>query len=177
MPALGIGELAVALSWSLVAVFGFVLGMRLRHRQGMRARLATLNLNIHSDLPSRAAFSPRVMAIELGQRVGGRYPAQVEKLRRDIDASGLAGRIAAEELLGWKFGLAAVGLLFGLGLLKANVSLGVCAVVVLCATGWCGPSFWLAQRRSSSLRGESTRSATSRIARSRPIPACRLSAS
>ena len=153
MASPGVVELAIASIWAIVAVFGAVVFGHIRQRRGIRARLATLHISSARQRGITArSFSPRRAIARLGQLFAERAPRLVENVRRDIDGSGLIGKIQPVEVLGCKVGLAGCGLFAGIGLACLVSQTSFLPVPVLAFAGWSAPSFRLSQIRRARLR-------------------------
>ena len=78
--------------------------------------------------------------------MGRRWPTVADRLGPLIDGAGLAGRVSAAELLGWK----AVGAGVGIALLPLWLGSGSGTIVLalaLAPVGWIAPELWLLRRR------------------------------
>ena len=97
------------------------------------------------------ALEVRGMVRVAGARVGRRWPAAADRLGPLIDGAGLAGRVSAAELLGWK----AVGAGVGIALLPLGLLWGLGTMVLavaLAPVGWIAPDLWLLHRRQRRIR-------------------------
>src|SRR6185503_3877934 len=99
-----------------VVLLGLAINRTVQRRR-MRERLRTAGVAHEPVARARTTLQPRVVAGRLGAWLARHVPGQVGSIASRTDRAGLAGRVSAPELLGWKI----VGALLGLALGAAAV--------------------------------------------------------
>ena len=82
----------------------------------------------------------------LGQPLAARWPRLADRALALATGAGLAQRVSAAELLGWKVLLLLVGCGIGLASARAWLVLPLLLLPILAALGWCVPDIWLHRR-------------------------------
>ncbi len=127
--------------------------MRALRRRRMHTRLRSLGVESETIAQPRPAFDARALARQLGSWWARQLPGQAGGLASRTDRAGLAGRISAPELLGWKVVGGAVGLALGLAaFLDYGGIAGLLLLVVCAAIGWFTVDLALARFHSSRRR-------------------------
>jgi tight adherence protein C len=110
---------------------------RMLKRRRMQARLRTLGVDQEPLIQREArTFNARSLASRLGSWLAAHLPGQAGAIASQTDRAGLAHRVSAPELLGWKIFCATIGLLLGAAAVVEYGLPGVFLLVLLTAVGW-----------------------------------------
>jgi len=150
-------RLLVALISALGVVLLGLAVQRLLLRRRIRARVRALGVDeplAQPPLlePSGASMEPRALATRLGERIAQHLPSEVGVMAARADRAGLAGRVSAPELLGWKVVGVAIGLGLGLMAMVEYGAPGALMLLVLAAVGWFGVDLAVERYRASRRR-------------------------
>jgi len=149
-------RLLVALACAVGVVTIGLATRRLTQRRRIRSRLRQLGVESVPVKRERQPIELRALAHRLGARVAAHLPSEIGAMSARADRAGLAGRITAPELLGWKVVGVAVGLGLGLAALVEYGAPGAVMLVLTAGIGWFGVDLaierYRAQRRRAILR-------------------------
>jgi len=101
---------------------------------------------------SGAGLEPRALASRLGARIAMHLPSEAGVMAARADRAGLAGRVSAPELLGWKVVGVSIGLVLGLLALFQYGAVGALMLLVLAGLGWFGVDLAVERYRASRRR-------------------------
>jgi tight adherence protein C len=134
-----------------VALIGLSLRRRMLRRR-IRARLRSIGVEAVPERDPQSRFDLRALAGRLGRRVAAHLPSELGTMTARADRAGLAGRITAPELLGWKIFGTIVGLGLGVLALVEYGTPGAFLMLLTAGLGWFGVDLGLASFQSTRRR-------------------------
>jgi tight adherence protein C len=113
-----------------------VAAVRIRSRRRMRSRLQTLGVHEPERKRQVASLEPRLAVTDIGSFVTARLPTASRTVAASLDRTGLFGRFAAAELVGWKVIGVSIGLALGIAAVVQYGAPGLAMLAVTTLVGW-----------------------------------------
>jgi len=134
-----------------VVLLGLAINRLLRRRR-IQSRLRSLAVDDGRGARAAWTIDARRLAKRLGDWLARHVPAQMGALASQTDRAGLAGRVSARELLGWKIVGAALGVALGTAALVEYGVRGAVLLVVSAVIGWFAVDLALARYHATRRR-------------------------